>query len=116
MRPRTTATASCAAELRRRAALRYPPFAHLIRVVCSAPQADLATRAAAAVATRARLPGAQVLGPAPLFRLRGRERSQLVVKASERAPAVAALGEAVAQAAALADCAGAHFSVDVDPQ
>ena len=105
-----------AAELRRRAALHYPPFAHLVRVVCSAPEADLATRAAGAVATRARLPGAQVLGPAPLFRLRGRERSQLVVKASERQPAVAAIGEAVAQAAALADCAGAHFSVDVDPQ
>jgi primosomal protein N' (replication factor Y) (superfamily II helicase) len=103
-------------ELERRRALRYPPFSHLIRVVCSAGDAELARRAATAVAVGTRLPSAQLLGPAPLFRLRGRERSQLVVKATERAPAVAALGEAVAQAAARADCAGAHFSVDVDPQ
>ena len=103
-------------ELQRRAALRYPPFAHLIRVVCSASEADLAMRAAAAVAGRARLPDASLLGPAPLFRLRGRERSQLMVKAADRAGAVAAIGEAVAAAASLAECGGAHFSVDVDPQ
>ena len=65
---------------------------------------------------RARLGNAQLLGPAPLFRLRGRERSQLVIKAPERQPAVAAVGDAVAHVAALPECSGAHFSVDVDPQ
>ena len=105
-----------ASELQRRAALRYPPFAELIRVVCSAPEADLARRAAAAVVTRVQLPSASVLGPAPLFRLRGRERSQVVIKATERQETVTAVGEAVAGAASLPACSGAHFSVDVDPQ
>jgi primosomal protein N' (replication factor Y) len=68
------------------------------------------------VATRIAVPGAAVLGPAPLFRLRGRDRSQLVVKAPDRLSAVLAVGEAVAQAAALPICRGAHLSVDVDPQ
>ena len=74
-----------AGELERRRALAYPPFASLIRVICSAEEADDA--AAAAQAVRERIAGgrdAVVLGPAPLFRLRGRERSQLVVKATRR--------------------------------
>jgi primosomal protein N' (replication factor Y) len=57
-----------------------------------------------------------VLGPAPLFRLRGRERSQLVVKAGDRAAAVRAVGEAVAAVAADRAHRRAQFSVDVDPQ
>jgi primosomal protein N' (replication factor Y) (superfamily II helicase) len=102
-----------AAELARRRALRYPPFSTLIRVVCSSERAGAA--AAAARAVRERL-GADALGPAPLFRLRGRERSQIVVKASDRAGAVKAVDVAVR--AASADRAHRHaaFSVDVDPQ
>jgi primosomal protein N' (replication factor Y) len=60
--------------------------------------------------------GVAALGPAPLFRLRGRERSQLVVKAAERAPAVAAIGAAVDAAAAAREHRAVAFSVDVDPQ
>ncbi len=41
-----------AGELQRRAALRYPPFAHLIRIVCSAPEAARAQAAASAVQRR----------------------------------------------------------------
>jgi primosomal protein N' len=56
-----------------------------------------------------------VLGPAALFRLRGRERETLLVKARERRPAVSAVGDAVSETAA----GGAHphvaFSVDVEP-
>jgi primosomal protein N' (replication factor Y) len=58
----------------------------------------------------------EILGPAPLFRLRGRERRQVVVKTGERAVAVRAVAAAVESAArdrALRDVA---FSVDVDPQ
>jgi primosomal protein N' (replication factor Y) len=101
-----------AGELERRRALRYPPFATLIRVVCSAVAPGAAHAAAAAV--HARLPGA--LGPAPLFRLRGRERSQVVVKATERAAAIAAVGAAVDAVAADRAHRAASFSVDVDPQ
>ena len=104
-----------AEELRRRAALRYPPFSHLIRVVCSAAAADDARVAASAVRAGLRLDGRSVLGPARLFRLRGRERSQLVIKASDRRSAIAAVGSTV-QAAAVAHSGRASFSVDVDPQ
>ena len=51
-----------------------------------------------------------------LFRLRGRERQVLVVKAAERRPAVHAVGEAVRRVAAAREHAGVSFSVDVDPQ
>jgi primosomal protein N' (replication factor Y) len=104
-------------ELERRRALRYPPFADLIRVVCSSAEAGAAAAAAAAVAERLGTPPeASVLGPAPLFRLRGRERSQLVVKAGRRAAAVSAVGDAVAATAADRSHRHAQFSVDVDPQ
>jgi primosomal protein N' (replication factor Y) (superfamily II helicase) len=101
-----------AGELERREALRYPPFSTLIRVVCSSEAPGAALTAAGAV--RERLTGA--LGPAPLFRLRGRERAQVVVKAVERGPAVAAVGAAVHDVASERAHRAAAFSVDVDPQ
>jgi primosomal protein N' (replication factor Y) len=101
-----------AGELERRRALRYPPFSTLIRVVCSSEVAGAAL--AAATAVRERLDGA--LGPAPLFRLRGRERAQVVVKAAERGPAIIAVGAAVHAVAADRAHRAAAFSVDVDPQ
>jgi len=109
-----------AGELQRREALRYPPFSHLIRIVCAA--VDPLPARAAADALRERLrsrppgPDSSVLGPASLFRLRGRERQVLVVKAAERRPAVHAVGEAVRRVAAAREHAGVSFSVDVDPQ
>ncbi len=125
-------------ELERRRALRYPPFSHLIRVVCSAETAQKARGAAAALrgalgeslssaAVSVASPAAGdlgadagettlVLGPATLFRLRGRERSVLVVKAAERRPAVRAVGEALARVTGARTHVGVSFSVDVDPQ
>ncbi|HEX3909442.1 MAG TPA: primosomal protein N' [Solirubrobacteraceae bacterium] len=111
-------------ELQRREALGYPPYSHLVRVVCSAERPEPARAAALAIrqALASRPPqdddGAQmtVLGPAALFRLRGRERESLVVKAGERRPAVAAIDEAVRRVAAAREHRGVHFSVDVDPQ
>jgi primosomal protein N' (replication factor Y) len=104
-------------ELQRRRALGYPPFADLVRVVCSAEQAQLARAAAGAVATAVQgVPGADVLGPAPLFRLRGRERYQVVVKTTNRAAAIAATGAAVDAAARDRAHRDVAFSVDVDPQ
>jgi primosomal protein N' (replication factor Y) len=102
-----------AEELRRREALSYPPFATLIRIVAASDQPGAAHAAAAAI--RSGLgPGA--LGPAPLFRLRGRERSQVVVKAHERHEAIAEVRAAVAAVAADRQHRGASLSVDVDPQ
>ena len=104
-------------ELARRAALRYPPFSHLIRIVCSAPDPHAVVDAAAAIrAQLGEIAGAAVLGPAPLFRLRGRERAQLVIKGTERARAVRAAAAAVAAVADDRARRGVAFSVDVDPQ
>jgi primosomal protein N' (replication factor Y) len=106
-----------AGELGRREALRYPPFSHLIRIVCSAPDPDAVGEAARAIRTQlGDVPGATVLGPAPLFRLRGRERAQLVIKGTERARAVRAAGAAVDAVAGDRTRRGVAFSVDVDPQ
>jgi primosomal protein N' (replication factor Y) (superfamily II helicase) len=107
-----------AGELQRREALSYPPFSHLIRVVCSAGEARDAQAAAAALRAMLtpRSPGSNVLGPAALFRVRGRERQVLLVKAAERRGAVAAVGEAVQRVASMREHANVNFSVDVDPQ
>ncbi len=109
-----------AGELERREALRYPPFSHLIRIVCAAVEPVPARVAAEALRERLRAlppgPEASVLGPAALFRLRGRERQVLMVKAAERRPAVHAVGEAVRRVAGAREHAGVSFSVDVDPQ
>ena len=102
-----------AEELRRREALNYPPFATLIRIVAASDQPGAAHAAAAAI--RSGLgPGA--LGPAPLFRLRGRERSQVVVKARERHEAISEVRAAVAAVAADRTHRATSLSVDVDPQ
>jgi primosomal protein N' (replication factor Y) len=107
-------------ELERRRMLGYPPFSHLIRIVCSAVEPEHARAAARALhaelATASIDPGASVLGPAALFRLRGRERQVLLVKSAERRQAVAAVGQAVERIAALREHGPVHFSVDVDPQ
>jgi len=105
-----------AGELARREALRYPPFADLIRVVCLADEAAPARAAAQDVAAGAGAEGSEVLGPAPLFRLRGRERFQVVVKATRREPAIAAVAAAVDRAARDRAHRRVAFSVDVDPQ
>jgi primosomal protein N' (replication factor Y) len=115
---RHDADAFVASELEWRRALCYPPFSTLVRVVCSAPPGGGAQAAAAAV--RAALDGDgaawTALGPAPLFRLRGRERSQVVVKAAQRSAAVAAIDAAVQEIATGRAHRGVSFSVDVDPQ
>ncbi len=110
-----------AAELARRRALRYPPFATLVRIVCGAeaPGAALATAAAIAAALREQdtdALGAQVLGPAVLFRLRGRERAQVVVKAIERPAAIRVVRDVVDAIATGRGHRGVALSVDVDPQ
>jgi primosomal protein N' (replication factor Y) len=105
-----------AGELERREALGYPPFGELIRIVCASEEAGRETEAALALHERIDGPGLMLLGPAPLFRLQGRERAQLVLKSAERAPAVRAVREALEAVAADKAHRGIVFSVDVDPQ
>ena len=106
-------------ELERRRTLGYPPFSHLMRLELTAPEADLAEAAAQLAHDRVqgRLPaGVALLGPAPRFRLRGRHRRQLLLKAPERDPAVAAVRETVDDLAGSRTLRGVAISVDVDPQ
>ena len=102
-------------ELGRRETLGYPPFSSLIRVVFSAPDGDDAQAAATALRERIAPAQADVLGPASLFALRGRARSQVVVKARERAAAIAEVGDGVQSLARERRGAAVSVSVDVDP-
>jgi primosomal protein N' (replication factor Y) len=72
-----------AEELERRRELGYPPFRHLISIVASGTDAEAPERALREL--NGELKGADLLGPAPLLRLRGRHRAQLVAKTDARA-------------------------------
>jgi primosomal protein N' (replication factor Y) len=111
-----------AAELARRRALAYPPYAELIRVICASARAEDAHAGALRVREQAEQEleraGLQertrLLGPAALMRLRGAERAALLVKTSALEEAVQALGSAVQSAAA--ERRGVAFAVDTDPR
>jgi primosomal protein N' (replication factor Y) len=105
-----------ARELAVRRALGYPPYGTLIRVVCSATDAAEAAALAATLHAEIKAPDTIVLGPAPLFRLRGRARTQLVVKTTRREAAITVVGAAVERHAARASRRDVSISVDVDPQ
>jgi primosomal protein N' (replication factor Y) len=108
-----------AAELERRRALHYPPFASLARVELSAEDAGDAERAAREIAeilAGSLPPGSDLLGPAPRFRVRRHHRRQLLLKSSDREGMVAAVRSAVESAAAGRRLRGCSISVDVDPQ
>jgi primosomal protein N' (replication factor Y) len=116
---RHDATAFLAEEVERRRALRYPPFSHLTRIVLKAEDAPRLDRAAAhlAVELAAAIPeGTELLGPAPMFRVRNRHRRRLLLKAEEREATVSTVRDCIDRLAtdrALRDIA---VSVDVDPQ
>jgi primosomal protein N' (replication factor Y) (superfamily II helicase) len=102
-----------AGELERRRELGYPPFRHLVRVVVAGAEAGQAEQVLAEL--KPGLPD-DVLGPAPLFRLRGRYRAQLVAK-TDRPRAVASTAARLLAAAAPAMRRdGLTVVVDVDPQ
>jgi primosomal protein N' (replication factor Y) len=108
-----------AGEMKRRRELGYPPFAHLVRIELTAPQAADAANAARELhaALGGALPaGTQLLGPAPRFRLRGRHRRQLLLKGADRAAIVGAVRDAVDDAVAGRLLRGCAVGVDVDPQ
>jgi primosomal protein N' (replication factor Y) len=101
-------------ELERREALGYPPFRHLVRILVTGPEAGSTVRALEEI--KAGLAGADVLGPAPLFRLRGRHRAQLVAKTDEPRRLGARAATLLAAAAPAMRRAGLTAVVDVDPQ
>jgi primosomal protein N' (replication factor Y) (superfamily II helicase) len=113
------AAAFLAEEVERRRALRYPPFSHLTRVVLKAESESRLESAAGelAGALSATVPDeAELLGPAPMFRVRNRHRRRLLLKASQREETVDAVRAAVERLAAERVLREVSISVDVDPQ
>jgi primosomal protein N' (replication factor Y) len=132
---RHDATGFVTGELARREALSYPPFSDLVRIVCGAEESQIAKHAAETIATGLREeiggtregelqpaaqqpsePAAEVLGPASLFRLRGRYRFQIVLKIRDRAKTLSSVNSAVSKASQSRANRSVTFSVDVDPQ
>jgi primosomal protein N' (replication factor Y) len=106
-------------ELERRRELRYPPYSHLVRIglACKAaePLESVAGRLRDELES-AIPPSTEILGPAPMFRVRNRHRRRLLLKASDRSGTVEAVRgvvERMARERALRDVA---IGVDVDPQ
>jgi primosomal protein N' (replication factor Y) len=108
-----------AQELERRRALRYPPFSHLVEIALGGTDEARVERSAEIVrdlvAERISADD-ELLGPAPLFRLRGRHRRRLLIKSDRRHETVTAVREAVATAVRERALRELAISVDVDPQ
>ena len=113
------AAAFLAEEVERRRALHYPPFSHLTRIVLKAESEQRLDRAAAELA-RALVPTlpdeTELLGPAPMFRVRNRHRRRLLLKADDREGTVTAVRTAVERLAADRALRDVAIGVDVDPQ
>jgi primosomal protein N' (replication factor Y) (superfamily II helicase) len=103
-----------AEELERRRELGYPPYRHLVRVVAAGRDEAGPMRLLAEL--KEGLDGHDLLGPAPLLRLRGRYRAQLVGKTGQPRRLGARAAELLSQAAGAMRRAGVTAVVDVDPQ
>ncbi len=106
-------------EIERRRALRYPPFSHLIEVGLAGQDEDRVETSAGKIRNLvAERLGTDddLLGPAPLFRLRNRYRRRLVVKSEHRHRAAEAVRDAVRTAVRDRALREVAISVDVDPQ
>jgi primosomal protein N' (replication factor Y) len=101
-------------EIETRRELGYPPYRHIVRILVSGPEPDAPMTALTEVAGG--LPEAEVLGPAPLFRLRGRYRAQLVAKTERPREIASRAGQLLAAAAPAMRAADLAAVVDVDPQ
>ena len=103
-----------AGELERRRELGYPPFRHLVRIVVTGRDPNGPLQALTEL--RDALDDGDVLGPAPLLRLRGRHRAQLVAKTDRPRQVAAQAGRLLSAAALAMRRAGLSVVVDVDPQ
>ncbi|MBA2741269.1 MAG: primosomal protein N' [Actinobacteria bacterium] len=105
-----------AQELERRRELDYPPFHHLVSVVVSGPVSASPVQALGELRAALRTPGTQLLGPAPLLRLRGRHRAQLLAKTAAPRAFASKAAALLAHAAPAMRRDGLAAVVDVDPQ
>jgi primosomal protein N' (replication factor Y) (superfamily II helicase) len=106
-----------ARELARREELEYPPFKHLVSIVVSGPEPGAPLRALSELREAVGgLPGVSLLGPAPLLRLRGRHRAQLVAKTESPRGFASRAASLLSAAAPAMRRDGLAVVVDVDPQ
>jgi primosomal protein N' (replication factor Y) (superfamily II helicase) len=108
-----------AGELDRREALRYPPYSHLVRVNFAGEDEGRVDEAASGLARDllAALPReAELLGPAPMFRVRNRHRRRIMIKSTSREATIEAVRRAVEKRAADRALRAVAIGVDVDPQ
>ena len=99
--------------------LRYPPFSHLVAINLAGEDPEALDRVSGKIAGRLRdsVPaGTDVLGPAALFRLRGRDRRRLLLKSERREETVAAVRGVVERLGTERALRGVALGVDVDPQ
>ena len=107
-----------AREILYRRALRYPPLTALVEIVVSDPDEVKAWRGAQRVADALASEGGSRLivggpGPAPLARLKGKYRQQILVRTAGRRRLVDAVSRAIEATAREVPSRGVH--VDVDP-
>jgi primosomal protein N' (replication factor Y) (superfamily II helicase) len=105
-----------AQELERREELGYPPFLHLVALVVSGPDPGDVNRALRELKQALDGPSARLLGPAPLLRLRGRHRAQLLAKTDSPRAFASRAAAVLASAAPAMRRDGLTAVVDVDPQ
>jgi primosomal protein N' (replication factor Y) len=116
---RHDATGFLAGELGRREALRYPPYSHLVRVNFAAeeePRVDEAASGLARDLVGALPREAELLGPAPMFRVRNRHRRRILVKSTSREATIEAVRRVVERRAGERGFRAVAVGVDVDPQ
>ena len=103
-------------ELEFRRAFFYPPFCELAAILVSAPDRERAERAAGELGEALRGSGEAMRlsgpAPAPLERVGGRWRFQILLRAGDRRRVLAALEAAIPERPP----AGVRIDVDVDPQ
>ncbi|MGZ8695546.1 MAG: replication restart helicase PriA [Gaiellaceae bacterium] len=105
-----------ASELERRRELGYPPFSHLVRILVAGEEAGPLERLLLELRSGLEGVGADLLGPAPLLRLRGRHRAQLVAKTHAPRAVAGRAARLLAAASVAMRRAGLTATVDVDPQ
>jgi primosomal protein N' (replication factor Y) len=103
-------------ELERREELAYPPFSSLVTIVVSGPDPGPPSRALGELRDALELPDVRLLGPAPLLRLRGRHRVQLLAKTPNPRVCASRAARLLAAAAPAMRRDGLTAVVDVDPQ
>jgi primosomal protein N' (replication factor Y) len=105
-----------AREVARREELDYPPFHNLVALVVSGPDLETPLRALRELRAALERPGVRLLGPAPLLRLRGRYRVQLLAKTTTPRAFASRAASLLAAAAPAMRRDGLTAVVDVDPQ